>query len=227
MDFVGRKREIAAVMRSLKQGRNVVINGRFGAGRSCLVKHIAKLHSGAWQFLFADFSKSASQSCNDLFRQLVPNRWGLGRNRYTRLMHAKSIILGKKMTAHLPRVVVLDNIGKISHQKLAFIQDMRFDGDLLFTAIAESFLSEDELFRLRAVLYPSDLLNLCNLSKAETTTFFRNVSNRKRLGWTEKFIQMLAASSEGYPLLMKERLQREIGSPKRSRNTTTHRSSKY
>jgi hypothetical protein len=104
---------------------------------------------------------------------------------------------------------------------------MRFDGDLLFTAIAESFLSEDELFRLRAVLYPSDLLNLRNLSQAETTTFFRNVSNRKRLGWTEKFIQMLAASSEGYPLLMQERLQREIGLPLRSMNTPNHRNLKY
>jgi hypothetical protein len=124
-------------------------------------------------------------------------------------------------------VVVLDNIGKISHQKLAFIQDMRFDGELLFTAIAESFLSEDELFRLKAVLCLSDLLNLRNLSQAETTTFFRNVSNRKRLGWTEKFIQMLAASSEGYPLLMKERLQREIGLPLRSMNTPNHRNLKY
>jgi hypothetical protein len=104
---------------------------------------------------------------------------------------------------------------------------MRFDGDLLFTALAESFLSEDELFRLRAVLYPSDLLNLRNLSQAETTTFFRNVSNRKRLGWTEKFIQMLAASSEGYPLLMQERLQREIGLPLRSMNTPNHRNLKY
>jgi hypothetical protein len=36
-------------------------------------------------------------------------------------MHAKDIFLGKKLTARLPRVVVLDNIGKISHQKLAFI----------------------------------------------------------------------------------------------------------
>lgn len=89
MDFVGRKREITAVMRSLKQGRNVVISGRFGVGRSCLVKYIAKLHSGAWEFLFADFSKPASQSCNDLIHQLVPHRGSLGRNRYTRLMYAK------------------------------------------------------------------------------------------------------------------------------------------
>jgi hypothetical protein len=211
MDFVGRKREIAAVMRSLKQGRNVVLTGRFGVGRSRLVKHISKLHSDAWQFLFADFSKPASQSCNALINQLVPHR--SRRNRYTRLMYAKDIILGKKLVAHLPRVIVLDNIGKISHQKLAFIQDMRFDSELLFIVVGESFLSEAELFRLRSVLYPSDLLTLHNLGKAETTAFYRYASQRKRLDWDESFIKMLAASTEGYPLLMKERLQREVGLP--------------
>jgi hypothetical protein len=227
MDFVGRKREIAAVMRLLAQGRNVVVTGRFGVGRSRLAKHISKLHSDTWQFLFADFSKPASRSCNDLIHQLMPQQGSFRRNRYTRLMHAKDIILRKKLNAHLPRVVVLDNISKISHQKLAFIQGMRFDGELLFIAIAESFLSEGDLFRLRAVLYPSDLLLLHNLSKAETITFFRNVSNSKRLGWTEKLIQTLAASSEGYPLLMEERLQREIGLPFTPKNKPNNRCLTY
>jgi hypothetical protein len=216
MDFVGRKREIAAVMRSLKQGRNVVINGRFGIGRSCLVRHIAKLHSGAWQFIFADFSKPASQSCSDLIHQLVPHRWGHGRNRYTRLIHAKDILLGRKLVAHLPRVVVLDNVSKISHQKLAFVRDLRLDceffgSELKFIAIAESFLSETELFHLRSILYPSDLLTLHSLNRTDTIAFFRYVSQKKRLDWTEGFIRMMAASTEGYPLLMKERLQREVG----------------
>jgi energy-coupling factor transporter ATP-binding protein EcfA2 len=211
MDFVGRKREIAAVIRSLKQGRNVVLTGRFGVGRSRLVKHISKLYPDAWQFLFADFSKPASRSCNDLIHQLVPHRNRSRRNCYTRLMYAKDFILGKKLAAHLPGVVVLDNIGKISNQKLAFIRDMRFDSELLFIAIGESFLSEAELFRLRSVLYPSDVLTLHNLSKTETKAFYRNASQKKRLDWDESFIKMLAASTEGYPLLMKERIQREAG----------------
>ncbi|MCK7512404.1 MAG: ATP-binding protein [Desulfobacterales bacterium] len=213
MDFVGRKREIAAVMRSLAQGRNVVVTGRFGVGRSRLVKHISKLHSDTWQFLFADFSRPASQSCNDLIHQLVPHRVGSRRNRYTRMMYAKDILLGEKLTAHLPRVVVLDNIGKISRQKLAFIRDMRFDSELLFIAIAESFLSEADLFRLRSVLYPSDVVSLHNLGKSGNSRLFPVCGTEKKLDWDENFIQMLAASSEGYPLLMKERLFRETGVP--------------
>jgi len=213
MDFVGRKREIAAVMRSLKHCRNVVVTGRFGVGRSRLIKHISELHPDAWQFLFADFSRPASQSCNDLIHQLVPHRGSSRKNRYTRMMYAKEILFGEKLAAHLPRVVVLDNIGKISNQKLAFIRGMRFDSELLFIAIAESFLSETDLFRLRSVLYPSDLLTLHNLGKPATAAFFRYASQRKKLDWDENFITMLAASTEGYPLLMKERLQREVGLP--------------
>jgi hypothetical protein len=216
MDFVGRKREIAAVMNSLKQGRNVVVTGRYGVGRSRLVKHIYKIHSGAFQFLFTDFSKPASKSCNDLIHQLLPQLGSSRRNFYTRLIHAKDILSGRKLAAHLPRVVVLDNISKISHQKLAFVRDLRLDceffgSELKFIAIAESFLSEAELFHLRSILYPSDLLTLHNLNRTDTIAFFRSVSQKKRLDWTEGFIRTMAASTEGYPLLMKERLQREVG----------------
>ena len=86
---------------------------------------------------------------------------------------------------------------------------MRLESDLLFIAITESFLPETDLFRLRATLYPADVLTLHNLKRKETVTFFRNFSQRKRLGWSENFIQMLAASTGGYALLMQEIAQRE------------------
>ncbi|MEJ2167663.1 MAG: hypothetical protein P8X90_19220 [Desulfobacterales bacterium] len=211
MDFVGRKREIAAVVKSLKQNRNVVLTGRYGVGRSSLVKQIARLHKETWQFLFADFSKTVARSCNDMISQLASGSSKAQRHQYTRLMYAKDILIGKKSAADLPRVLVLDNIGKISRPKLAFIRDMRLESGLLFIAIAEGFLPEADLFRLRAALYPSDMLELHNLKHKETATFFRNFSRLRRLGWSESFIRMLAASTEGYALLMKERAQREAG----------------
>ncbi len=213
MDFVGRKLEIAAVMRSLARGRNIVVTGRFGIGRSRMVKHLAALHADTWQFLFADFSRPASRSCNDLIHQILPHRVGSGRNRYTRMVYAKDILSGKTSPAHLPRVVVLDNIGKISRPKLALIRDLRLDGELLFIAVVEGFLPEADLFRLRSVLYPADTVPLHNLSKKETEDFFRTAARRNRLDWDENAIRRLAASCEGYPLLMTERLHRETGVP--------------
>jgi AAA ATPase domain len=209
MNFIGRQREIAAIIKSLKQNRNVVLAGRYGVGRSCLIKHISKLCSATWQFLFADFSKTAARSCNEMVNQLASERNKAQRHRYTRLIHAKDVLIGKKVPADLPRVIVLDNIGKISRQKLAFIRDLLLGSDLLFVAIIESFLPEADLFQLRSTLHPSDLLTLHNLKRKETAAFFRNFSQKKRLEWSEHFIQMLAASAGGYALMMKEIAQRE------------------
>jgi hypothetical protein len=133
-------------------------------------------------------------------------------------MYAKDILMGRKEAADLPRVVVLDNIDKVSHPKLAFLRDMRLDSDLLFVAITESFLPEADLFRLKATLYPSDMLTLHNLKRKETAAFFRNLSQRKQLGWGESFIQMLAASTGGYALLMQEIAQREAGLAPQGKN---------
>ena len=211
MDFVGRKREIAAIVKSLRHSRNVVVSGRYGVGRSCLVKHISRIHSQSWQFLFADFSKTVARCCNDLVNQLTSGPSKAQHHRYTRLMHAKDILAGSKAVGDLPRVVVLDNVAKISRQNLAFIRDIRLDSQLLFIAITESFLPEADLFRLRSALYPSDQLTIHNLNREETAAFFRKFSQRKRLEWRESFIQVLAASTEGYALLMNERARREAG----------------
>jgi hypothetical protein len=210
MDFVGRKQEITAIRRSLTAGHNVILTGRFGVGRSRLVKHFSKLCAPRWRLLFADFSRPAARFCNDMLRQLVPHRGSSAKNRYIRLIHAKDLLWGKEAQEELQRVIVLDNMGKISNQKLDFIRGMRFDSKVMFIAITESFLPESDLFRLRSALYPSRMLILGNLSKTETLSFFRLTSERKNLGWNDSFIRMLAASTDGYPLLMRERLQREM-----------------
>jgi hypothetical protein len=215
MDFVGRKRELAAAARSLEQGRNLVLTGRFGVGRSSLVRQLAKLNFHTWQFLFTDFSRPASQCGSDLVRQLVSPLGACGRKGYTRMTQAKEILRGAAGAGPRRRVVVLDDIGRISPRKLAFIRDLRLPaerpgGGILFIAIAESFLPEEEIFRLRAALYPADRLALHNLNPADTAAFFRAASQRCRLGWDAAFIRMLAASTAGYPLLMRERLQRAL-----------------
>lgn len=218
MVFVGRRRELAQAARTLERGRNLILTGRFGVGRSSLVRQLAKLHADARQFLFTDFSQPASQCGNDLIRQLLPHRGNRGRKDYLRLTHAQDILRRGVEAGSRSRVVVLDDIARLSPRKLAFIRDLRLDierpgGALLFIAVTESFLPEESLFQLRAALYPADRLTLRNLTPAETEAFYREASERHRLGWDEATIRMLAASTEGYPLLMWERLQRELGGP--------------
>ncbi|MEJ2167659.1 MAG: hypothetical protein P8X90_19200 [Desulfobacterales bacterium] len=81
-------------------------------------------------------------------------------------------------------------IDKISRPKLAFLRDMRLESHLLFIAVTESFLPKADLFRLRSTLYPSDMLALQNLKRRAAAAFFKNYSQRQRLGWSEKFINI-------------------------------------
>lgn len=210
MDFVGRTREIAALRRLLRQGMNVLLTGRYGVGRSRLTREFAAHFSATWQFLFIDFSRPVSRSLNEALRQAGSSPGTRGRKSYTRLIDAKETLFADDGDARLPRVLVLDDIGKLTPRKLAFLEDLRQADSLLFIAVVENALPEADLFRLRALLYPSAVLPLGNLGHAETAEFFRLASRRYRLGWDEPTIQGLARAANGYPWWMVERLRREI-----------------
>jgi MoxR-like ATPase len=43
MIFVGRKKEITAILKSLEKGENVILTGHYGMGRTSLIRHISQL----------------------------------------------------------------------------------------------------------------------------------------------------------------------------------------
>ncbi len=210
MDFVGRSREIVALRRLLRQGNNIVLRGRYGVGRSRLTREFAARFSSTWQFLFLDFSRPVSRSLNEALRRASLPRGRSGRRRCRRLIDAKEILSPDPHVAVLLRVLVLEDIGKLSPRKIAFLEDLRQGGSLQFIAVVESSLPETDFFRLRALLYPSAVLTLGNLGHAATVAFFRLASRRCRLGWDEPTLQGLARAANGYPWWMVERLRREI-----------------
>lgn len=107
-------------------------------------------------------------------------------------------------------VIVLDNIGKLSPHKLALIRYLTWEKRFLFIAIAESFLPEDDLFRLHACLYPSKLICLQSLSLKHATEFFRSFSSKYHFFWTQNHIRMLATATGGYPFGMRDFVTREL-----------------
>jgi len=48
MIFVGRENEARHIIRELKQGNNVVLCGKYGIGRTSLVKHLATTLLNEW-----------------------------------------------------------------------------------------------------------------------------------------------------------------------------------
>jgi replication-associated recombination protein RarA len=210
MYFCGREKEISEVIDALKKRKHVVITGKYGIGKTVLARHLSGMTKQKWQFVFTDFSKTPSNVCNDILWQISPKEQPKYRHKYIKYKMARSLIAELTLTDNRQPVIVLDNISELSHQKLAFIQYVTLSKKLLFIAIAEGFLPANDLFQLRACLLPSHLLKLGNLGTKNAVEFFRHVSQKNNLNWSEKHIRMLAEITGGYPLGMKEFIKQEL-----------------
>lgn len=204
MDFCGRRKEIAAIKKALEHRKNIIITGRFGVGRTTLVQYFAQLKTSPWRFLFADFSQPPAKMCNDLLSQLPQFRGPGGRRNYTTYKTCRNLLSAFRPETPCACVIVMDNIARLTAQKLTFLRHLHWGKRFLFIAIAESFLSDKDLFELRANLLPAEMLILQNLSREESIQFFRYFSDKYRFCWSASRIRALAASKGGYPLLIKE-----------------------
>jgi Cdc6-like AAA superfamily ATPase len=210
MYFLGREKEISEIINALKQRSHIIITGKYGIGKTLLVKHLSGLTKQSWRFVFTDFSKTPSNVCNEILWKVSPKRQPKHRQKYIKYKTARSRIADLTLKDNRQPVIVLDNISELSHQKLAFIQYVTFYKKLLLIAITEGFLPKSDLFQLRASLMPSHLIKLGNLGTKNAVEFFRHASQKNNLNWSEKHIRMLAEVTGGYPLGMKEFMKREI-----------------
>lgn len=208
MHFAGREREIAKIEKSLAQGKNIVVVGKYGVGRTSLVRRIAGLFGDQWRFLFVDFSRTPAEACNELLKKLKPK--GSCRTRHQDYKRARSLVVDLASKQARRCVIVLDNIEKLTIQKMGLIRYLEGDKHFLFIAVAERFLPGDDIFQLRTCLYPSVLIMLGNLSAEKTAGFFRYYAGKHQFPWTESEIHMLTLGTGGYPLAMRESVTREL-----------------
>jgi len=209
MQFVGRKREINQVIKTLNRGANVIVKGKYGIGRTSLIKSVARITKDKWHFMFVDFSDSSGRICQELLAALLPEKRFTRDRIYKRykLQGYKTslfMILNDPFNDNRRHIIVFDNIAKTTPQKLTFIQNLVWAKRFQFIAIVEPFLPEKELFLLRAGLLPSDIIALSYLSMKETCEFFKQVAQKNEFNWPEQYIKMLALTAKGYPLGMKE-----------------------
>jgi energy-coupling factor transporter ATP-binding protein EcfA2 len=210
MPFWGREREIAAITAALEKKKNVILTGKYGIGKTTLVKEAAKINCERWHFLFADFSEPPSKVCHDLLPALKPRKPSEKRTRCLGYKQSRSLIADLTTKTKRRCVIVLDNIEKLTHQRLDLVRYLAWDKPFRFVAIPEHFLPEDDLSRLRACLYPSRLIRLNYLSAKQTERFFRDCAVKHQFQWTESDIRVLSLSTKGYPLAMRESVTREL-----------------
>ena len=207
MFFVGREKEIKTVVDALTRGQNVVVTGKFGVGRTALIRHVAQTTPDHWRFIFLDFSRTANQVCQNLLEELLPGY------KHEKLGYK---VVRFKITHEDPpdrrrTILVLDNLAKLSAGRFDLVRHLAFSKRFGLLPIVEPFVPEADVRRIRAQLWPAAILTLPHLSETESLSFFRGARDHHRLAWEESRIKNLAAATHGYPLLMREAVEREHG----------------
>ena len=204
MVFVGRQRETSRVAAELAAGRNVVVAGKHGVGRSALVAHVAAVMGDGWRFVVLDFSRSPGQLCSDLIGRLRPAAAGKAARKTRPFVSARAMAVKLEPRGRRSHVIVLDEVAALTAQKAILLRRLVSTGRYRFVAIVESRMREAELFQLRAFLVPVRTVTLGNLPNAATREYFATVSGELGLGWTQAEIAGSARVSGGYPPLMTE-----------------------
>jgi hypothetical protein len=204
MFFVGREKEIRLIIKALKRGDNVILAGKYGIGRTSLIRYIADTTRNRWRFIYVDFSKTPGKVCGLLFDQLLPKGKGKTGREISGYKSNRFRISHLDFADRRQHVLVLDNIAKLSAQKLDLIRYLAMAKRFRFVAIVENFMQGDDLFVLRARLSNALLINIPHLGIEAAREYFRHFSGQHHFHWTQSQINHLAEMTGGYPVGMKE-----------------------
>lgn len=202
--FVGRHKEMERLRRELAAGHNLVLTGRFGVGRTTLLRRLAREEEKARRFLFVDGALPPGQMAPRIFLALFPSQADALQRARNPLSFVKEALGARALPDRRPHVVVLDGVAKLTPQRLAFLRWLRDLERFQIFAVTEHFLPQEDLWRLRTLLVPAPLVVLDKLGAAACAEFFRRYAEREGLAWDEGTIQGLAQASQGYPLTMWE-----------------------
>jgi hypothetical protein len=205
--FVGRRKEIAAIQKCLAGGEDVIVSGKYGIGRTRLVRYVADTAKNEWRFLFADFSGTPGETCRHLSEELFHNK---SRNRkpprYKTLRH----VIARFKDGNRKIVVVLDNIAALTNPKLDLLRYWKFCSGFQFIAITERFLPDEQLARLRGCLDAGLVLVLNSLPLAYVQEFFEGCSRSHGLELPLPTVRGMAKASGGHPLTMVNMMASEL-----------------
>lgn len=206
MIFVGRKKESDLILKALSEGRNVVITGKYGIGRTSLVHHISQIAEKKWHFVFTDFSKTAKAICSASLAELYPRQ-------DIHKLAFKSV--RGRLAYFAPRdsrktVLVMDNIAKLTRQKFSLIRYLALQNHFQFIAITEMFLKKSELDRLRGQLLPEIFIQLSYLTREDSVELVRRYYEICKKKFVQADADLLAFSTHGYPLGIQNYFQSKL-----------------
>jgi hypothetical protein len=208
IELVGREREEARLASALGRGRNAVVSGKYGSGRTALVRHLAKTCEGEFRFAFCDFSAPPRATWAALAAAFVPGKRREASIRQTSYRTLRAQVLGTSLGEGPPAVVVLDDVRRVTPARFDLVHRLTVTDRFLFVAIVEPHLPDAERRRLLACLAPIERLRLGPLSQPAVRDFLARASAERDLSWTPEKIEAVARGTGGYPLSMRLALER-------------------
>ena len=209
MFFVGRVEEINRVIKLIEQNNNIIVTGKYGIGRTSLIRHVADITQDRWRFIFVDFSPTPAKACQDMLSQLLSEKQFAGRKN-KKYKYNRFLIENLKPEDQRQLVITLDNIAKLSHQKLALIRNLVWCKRFRLVVITETFLLEKDLFLLRKELIPVEIITIKNLSQLNSEKLLQQFSEKYHFRWGGRQIKIFAQITQGYPLGIREFMTRKL-----------------
>lgn len=208
-EVVGREREAARLAAALADGRNVVLSGKYGSGRTALVRHVAETSFGRLRFAFCDLAAPPREAWAALAAALVPERRRASASRRGGFRTLRARVLGAPLSDGPPPVVVLDDVGRLTPARLDLVRRLSVTDRFRFVAIVERHLPEAERARLLTCLAPVERLRLGPLPLPAVRDFLARASAERGLGWGPERIAAVATGTGGHPLSMRLALERD------------------
>jgi hypothetical protein len=157
-----------------------------------------------WRFIFIDGSQTAGEICERLVPALFPDRPVPHDASSVSWKTERHVIADRRIRSKQAVVVVLDDVAKVTRQKLDFIRWLKDLDKFRIIAVAERFLPGEDLTRLRTALIPAPLVVLGRLGPTIAHQFFETLARTHALPWGREEIHGLALATHGYPLGMWE-----------------------
>jgi len=203
--FVGRGREIARLRAGLVAGENFVVSGVFGIGRTSLVRAVAASMADHHRFIVLDLQGTPLSVARELHEALFRGEVTVRSFRSLRYR-----IATRALTDRRNHVVVLDNVSRLTAPKLDFIRRLVEARRYRVVAIVEAFLGGKELLHLRSALRCGPPIRLGPLSVADSERFLEASARALGLAWRSAEVHGLAVASHGFPLGMRELVDRSL-----------------
>jgi energy-coupling factor transporter ATP-binding protein EcfA2 len=205
MPFVGRTVELRCLRRYLDEGRNIVLTGSFGSGRTTLVRELVSALPHK-RFVF----------------------WSGGDSRHVIRVAMEGSTQGRQCDSRATgvgeAVLVVDDVVHVTVPRMRFFRELVQTGRGQIVVVVERSMPREEVARLRAALGAARLMRLGPVSSRMAERYFSFAAIRHQLGWSAEQIRGTARSTHGHPLTMRTTLEVAVASACSAAEETVERS---